>query len=212
MVTGTHPEDVDLFDYVEGDLPPARAAELEAHLASCTQCAEHVARVRTGKEVLRESQFLQLPSGRRERLLASLPARPRLGRVRPAISPKRLLAILAPLAAVAAVVAAIVTNGDFSGTGGGGGGITGAEATRKAAPQAAEGGGAAGTTGSAYDAATALTAKGSPAAVASELRRMGFDARVVGDHVEVRNATRAEVGRALGKRRRTGAVRIVFVK
>jgi hypothetical protein len=38
------------------------------------------------------------------------------------------------------------------------------------------------------------------AAVAAELRQKGFDAHVVGNHVEVRNATRAEVRRALAHR------------
>jgi anti-sigma factor RsiW len=206
MVTGTHPEDVDLFDYVEGDLAAARLEQLEAHLASCAQCAEHVAMVRAGRDVLQESQLLELSPQRREAILASLPERHAQGR-RFSVSPKRALAVLVPVAAVGAVVAAIVTTGDFGMTGSGGGGVT-ARAEAAATSREATGGGAASapTTKQAYD--TLLTS-GSAEAVARDLRAKGIKAKVVGHHVEVRGATRAEVEQALGKRR-TGSVRIVF--
>jgi anti-sigma factor RsiW len=74
MVTGTHPEDVDLFDYVEGELPADRRAELEVHLAGCATCAEQVALVQAGKDALRESQLLHLPPTQRTiRQAAPLP-------------------------------------------------------------------------------------------------------------------------------------------
>ena len=66
MVTGTHPEEVDLFDYVEGELSADRRTELEFHLASCATCAKQVALVQAGKDALRESQLLHLPPARRE--------------------------------------------------------------------------------------------------------------------------------------------------
>lgn len=206
MVTGTHLEDIDLLDYVEGDLPAARSAKLQAHLDSCAQCAEHVARVRAGRDVLRESKALELSPRRREAILASIPERPARRR-RFSISPRRAIAVLVPVAAVGAVVAAIVTTGDFSGSGSGAGGVT-ANAEAAATSREASGGGAASapTTKQAYD--TLLTS-GSAQAVARDLRAKGIQARVVGDHVVVRGATRAEVEQALGKRR-TGSVRIVF--
>src|ERR671937_154215 len=105
MVTGTHPEDADLFDYVEGELPPERRDTLEVHLASCAQCAEHVARVRAGREALREAQFLQLPPRRRDAIFQNLPAQRVSARPSPALAPKKLLAVLVAIAALVAVVA-----------------------------------------------------------------------------------------------------------
>jgi hypothetical protein len=209
MVTGTHPEDVDLFDYVEGELPAARLEQLEAHLASCARCTEQVGRVRAGRDVLRESQLLELSPQRRQAILASLPERP-APRRRFSVTPKRALTVLVPVAAVGAVVAAIVTTGEFSGSGSGGGGITARAEAAQTSSQASGGGGeAAPTTDQAFE--RALLTSGSPAAVAAELRRKAIDARVVGDHVEVHGATRAEVRQALGKRRE-GSVRIVIVE
>jgi anti-sigma factor RsiW len=204
MVTGTHPEDIDLFDYAEGDLPAGRHAELEVHLASCAQCAEEVARMQAGREALRGSQFLHLPPRRRDAIFLNLPAQRRPAERSPALSPKRLLAILTPIAAVAAVVVALVTTGDFGN--GGGGGVAGQAAATGAAEgqstRQAAGGGAA------LD--QLLKVAGPADQVAAELRSKGFDARAVGHRVEVRNATRAQVERAL-RDRRAGKVQIVIV-
>jgi anti-sigma factor RsiW len=200
MVTGTHPEDIDLFDYVEGDLRAPRAAEIEVHLASCEQCAEQVARVQAGRDVLRESQFLQLPPRRREGILLNLPQQRRERGRSPAPSPKRLLAILAPIAAVSAVIVALVStggNGTNQQAGATAGGVTGGGAAEKAS-----GGGA--------ELAPVLTVEGPAPLVADELRRKGFDARVVGSRVLVRDATRKGVNRALAHRR-AGRVEIVIV-
>jgi anti-sigma factor RsiW len=211
MVTGTHPDDIDLFDYVEGDMPDARRAKLEVHLASCARCAEEVARVRAGREVLRESQFLQLSGRRRDAIFFDLPAQHREGRRLP-FTLKPVLAVVA-VVGVAAAIAVAVANVD--GTGGGGDEEAGgAAALTGEAPTAAEsaGGGGAGTE-PATDRATKarlLTVAGPADGVAAELRRKGFAAKVVGDHVEVRGATRAEVRQALSERR-DGDVRIVIV-
>jgi hypothetical protein len=118
--------------------------------------------------------------------------------------------VLVPVAAVGAVVAAIVTTGDFSTTGSGGGGQAAATAGGEAAKTTREAAGG-GTTPTTFG-QDMLLAKGSPEDVVARLRRKGIDARVVGDHVEVHGATRAEVDRALGRSGRTGAVRIVIVK
>jgi anti-sigma factor RsiW len=202
MVTGIHPDEIDLFDYVEGDLPPERAALLEVHLASCAECAEHVARVTAGREALRRAQFLQLPARRREAMFAKLPEQPRERPRRAGYSPKRLLAILTPLVAVAAIVAVLAnTNGGSSNEEAGQAAGT---LTAKANDQAGGGAGAEVATGA------FRSVEGPADAVASELRSKGLDARVAGQRVEVRDATRSEVNRALG-RRREGQVEIVIV-
>ena len=204
MVAGTHPNEIELFDYVEGDVTGDLKAQLEAHLASCAECAEHVARVTEGRESLRAAQFLQLPPRRREAIFLNLPEQ-RRGAVRsPAMSPKRLLAVLTPIAAIVAVVVALVSTtgngnqgGEAAATSAGGGTARGT-ATKESAPA---------------DQATysQLLVSGSAEQVAAQLRQKGFDAQVVRNRVEVRNATRAQVLRALANRR-TGRVRIVIVK
>ena len=190
MVTGTHPEDVELFDYVEGDLAQDRRAALEVHLASCAQCTEHVARMQAGRDALRGAPFLELPAQRRESILRDLPAPSGVARSKLPVWPKRMLAVLAAAALIAAAVVAIVT------TGGGG--------SEEGAPVSVTTGAAGAEASTSRDqvapAPQALTATGPAAAVAAELRQKGFDAHVVGNHVEVRNATRAEVRRALAHR------------
>jgi len=205
MVTGTHPNEIELFDYVEGDVTGDRRAQLEAHLASCAECAEHVARVTAGRESLRAAQFLQLPPRRREAIFLNLPEQRRGAARSPAMSPKRLLAVLTPIAAVAAVVAALVTTtgnqggGEAGATGGGGSAAARGTQTKESAQmdQSAKG--------------PTLLVAGPAEEVAAELRQKGFDAQAVGNRVEVRGATRAEVERALANRR-TGRVRIVIVE
>ena len=205
MVTGTHPEDVVLFDYVEGDLPERQRAELEVHLASCAQCAEQVARVQAGREALRAARPLEFAAHRRDAVLRELASQQRPARRTPLFTGRRLLAVLAPAAAVAAAVVAITMTGggpneEAAGTGAGAG-----VALEESAPEDARA------------APAPLVAEGTAPAVARALRREWLDARVVGDHVEVRNATRAEVKQALASRRSNslstedGRVEIVIV-
>jgi hypothetical protein len=202
MVTGTHPEDVDLFDYVEGELSPDRRAELEVHLAGCATCAEQVALVQAGKDALRDSQLLHLPPARREAISTSLPIQRRAPGRSPAPSPRRLLALLTPVAAVAAVVVVLVSSGVFETNGNEeGAGAAGGTAER--------------TTQLDQDAPEATIAPfravaGPADQVAQLLRSKGIDARVANGRVEVRNATRSEVNRALGNRR-AGGVEIVIL-
>ena len=202
MVTGTHPEDVDLFDYVEGELPADRRAELEVHLAGCATCAEQVALVQAGKDALRESQLLHLPPAQREAISTSLPMEHRAPGRSLALSPRRLLALLAPVAAIAAVVVVLVSSGVFETSGG--------DQAGSAAGATAEG--AAGLDkNAAPEAAVPFRAVAGPAdQVAQLLRSKGIDGRVVNGRVEVRNATRSEVNRALGNRR-AGGVEIVIL-
>lgn len=209
MVTGMHPDDVDLFDYVEDDLSQRRRAELEVHLASCARCAEQVASVRVGRDALRKAQFLKLSQRGRDAILVDLPSQPRSRRRRwPSL--KQVAAVAAPVAALVAVVVALSTldgnGGDQSEAGG---------AAEPASPTAAAeaGGGGGGGEETAQDRATKvqlLFAAGPADDVASTLRSQGFDAEVIRNHVEVRGTTRAEVRRAL-QGRRDGGVRIVIV-
>jgi anti-sigma factor RsiW len=201
MVTGTHPEEFELFDYVEGDVPGDRRDEIEVHLATCSPCADQVARVQAARDALRGAQFLQLPPRRRDAIFMNLPEQRRAPGGSPALSPKRLLAILTPVAAVAAVVVALVSVGDMG----------------SSSRDGAAGGGAATAESAAQDAATPESAgtlfkavAGPADQVAAELRSKGIDARVVGGRVEVREATRREIDQALG-RRKAGDVEIIIV-
>ena len=203
MVTGTHPEEIELFDYVEGDLGEGRRLEVEAHLTACAACSEQVARVQAGRNALRESQFLQLPPRRKEGVFMNLPERRRDVRRSPALSPKQLLAILTPIAAVAAVAVALFssngTNNENAASAGqtsSTGGAAAESAQDKTAPQALG----------------AFRAVAGPAdAVAAQLRSKGLDARVVKGRVAVRDATRDQVDAALGSRR-PGKVEIFLAK
>jgi negative regulator of sigma E activity len=202
MVTGTHPEDVDLFDYVEGELSPDRRAELEVHLAGCATCAEQVALVQAGKDALRDSQLLHLPPARREAISTSLPIQRRAPGRSPALSPRRLLALLTPVAAVAALVVVLVSSGVFETNGneeGAGAGGATAERTTQLDQDAPE-----------ATIAPFRAVAGPADQVAQLLRSKGIDARVANGRVEVRNATRSEVNRALGNRR-AGGVEIVIL-
>jgi anti-sigma factor RsiW len=200
MVTGTHPEEIELFDYVEGDISPDRRGEIEVHLATCSVCADQVARVQSGRDALRESQFLHLPARRSEAVFMNLPEQRRAPGRSPSLSPKQLLAILTPVAAVAAVVVALVTTGDMG----------------SGSRDRAAGGGAAAAE-SAEDSATPESAgrlfravAGPADQVAAELRSKGIDAKVVEGRVQVRGATRREIEQALG-RRKSGDVKIIIV-
>jgi anti-sigma factor RsiW len=214
MVTGMHPDDVDLFDYVEDDLPQRRRAELEVHLASCARCAEQVARVHAGRDALREAQVLKLSQRGRDAIFVDLPPQPRARRRRRWSSVKQVAAVAAPLAALVAVVVALATLGGNGGDQSEAGG-----AAQPASPTAAVEAGGGGQDAPEEDSAAKrafLFADGSANALVAELRGKGFDAEAVGDHVEVRNATRAEVRQALERRRtlessRDGSIRIVIV-
>jgi anti-sigma factor RsiW len=202
MVTGTHPEDVDLFDYVEGELPADRRAELEVHLAGCPTCAEQVALVKSGKVALSDSQLLHLPPARREAISTSLPMQRRAPGRSPALSPRRLLVLLTPVAAAAAVVVVLVTSGVLETSGDDRTGSAAAGATSQLQTEDQAGG--------AEAAAPVMKVAGPATTVADELRRKGIRARVVGNSVEVRDTTRDEVQQAL-KNRRTGHIEVVLI-
>ena len=190
MVAETHPHDIELFEYVEDELPQARRDEIAAHLATCGLCAEQVRRAAAGREALRKTTLLELPEGRREEILRNLPQPERSTGERRGFFSKQLLAGIAALLVVAALAAVLVKTGGNSGmessAGGTGGGA--AEAT------ATSGGGV-------ENAQTAeLFASGPAEDVADDLQRKGFKATVQKDRVVVRGATKAQVREALADR------------
>src|SRR6185503_18624798 len=95
----THPSDVELFEYVEGELDGPAAARVRLHVDSCPICAAAIARSDRGRDALRASPILELPESARRTLRDQLgeqeppPERPRRW------SAGRLAAILAPIAA-----------------------------------------------------------------------------------------------------------------
>jgi anti-sigma factor RsiW len=204
MVTGTHPEEIELFDYVEGDLLQDRRMEVENHLAACAACSELVSRVQAGRDALRESQFLQLPPRRKEGVFMNLPERRRDVRRSPTLSPKQLLAILTPIAAVAAVAVALVSSGG-----------TNNENASSASQTTSSGGAAAESAQQDSTAPQALSTFRSVAGpadeVAARLQSKGIDAHVVKGRVQVRDATRRQVDAALAHRR-AGKVAIVILR
>jgi anti-sigma factor RsiW len=200
MVAGTHPDDIDLFDYVEDDLPQARRADVEAHLASCSVCSEQVGRVQAGREALRGAQFMHLPVRRGEGVFMNLPLERREPGRRRSLSPKQLIAVLTPVVAVVAVIAVLANSNSNN-----------AESTAagQTAASAEASGGAAGGTGTRATALAPADSRAGPAAdVASELRSKGFKAVVQGDRVVVTGASRREVRQALADRA-PGDVQIV---
>jgi len=190
MMAETHPHDIELFEYVEDELPQARRDEMAAHLATCGLCAEQVRQAAAGREALRETTLLELPEGRREEILRNLPQPERSPGERRGFFSKQLLAGIAALLVVAALAAVLVKTGGNSSmessAGGTGGGA--AEAT------ATSGGGV-------EDARTAeLFASGPAEDVADDLQRKGFKATVQKDRVVVHGATKAQVREALADR------------
>lgn len=183
-----HPDDIELFDYVEDDLAPARRAEVGAHLVTCKVCTEQVRRVEAGRDALRGAQFMHLPERRAEGVFMNLPTQAREpGRMR-ALSPKQLLAVLTPLIAIAAVVGVLVSSG------------TGSNDSNGAAAGATAGG-AAGAGGAAENApvrqAPAFSMAGDASQIAAELRQKGFDATVRSKQVVVSGAKKSDVREAL---------------
>jgi anti-sigma factor RsiW len=197
MVAETHPDDSELFDYVENDLPGERRGEIEAHLAACSVCSEQVELVTMGRDALHDAQFMHLPARRAEGVLMNLPTQAREPGKRRALTPKQLIAVLTPVIAVAAVIGVLVSSNGTPGR-------ESAGATSQSAEAAAGGAGAA------TDAQKHLFAAGPAAAVADELRSKGFDAVAKADRVVVRGASKKAVRTALADRG-PGDVQIVVL-
>ena len=130
MTTDIHPEDLELFEYVEGELRESRRADVELHIEQCSRCAEEVHALEAGKAALRTAPMLELPARRTGLILGDLPRQDDDGRARvPFFTPKRLIAVLTPVAAVLVVVTVLVNT-----DGGGDIGDSAAPAPAEAAP------------------------------------------------------------------------------
>jgi anti-sigma factor RsiW len=206
-----HPDDLELFEYVEGDLDEGRRPGVAAHVAVCERCAEEVRLLEAGKQALRESPLLALPPKTKDALLRGLPRQAERERVRLSLSPRRLVAVLAPVAVVAVAVTVVLS------TTGNGEEERAAAPAEPAAAQALksaeeEVGGVASEAapvpepaGDAAAPSLGATAPlravaGPPEEVAAFLRGQGFDASVVDGTVEVRGADQAAVEEALAGR------------
>lgn len=189
MVAEMHPHDIELFEYVEDELPQARREEIAAHLATCGVCAAQVELAAAGREALRGTELLELPEDRREAILRNLPAPERVQGEGRAFSPKLVLAGLTALLLLAAVIGVLVNSGGGPGMESSAGGTAAEDAT------AASGGGV-----ESPQAKSSLFLSGPAAAVAEDLRRKGFKASVQADRVVVRGATKEQVREALADR------------
>ena len=185
----THPHDIELFEYVEDELPEARRDEIAAHLATCGVCAAQVELAAAGREALRGTELLELPEDRRETILRNLPAPERVQGEARAFSPKLVLAGLTALLLLAAVIGVLVNSGGGAGMESSAGGTAAEDAT------AASGGGV-----ESSQAKSSLFLSGPAAEVAEDLRRKGFKATVQADRVVVRGATEEQVREALADR------------
>jgi hypothetical protein len=124
MMAEIHPTEIELLEYVEGELDASARGVLATHVEACAACSASVAQLEQARAILRDSPLLELPA-RADAMLRSLPRQDRdepgfLGWLR---SPRRLVLVLAP-AAAAAIVASVVVTGN------------GGEASREAAQPA----------------------------------------------------------------------------
>src|SRR6185436_13770352 len=110
MVAEMHPHAIELFEYVEDELPQARREEIAAHLATCGVCAEQVELAAAGRDALRGTELLERPGDRREAILRNLPAPERVQGEGRAFSPKLVLAGLTALLLLAAVIGVLVNS------------------------------------------------------------------------------------------------------
>jgi hypothetical protein len=173
-----HPDELDLLAYVEEELPTAERGVVAQHVGRCSECWARIRELETARTALRESPELELPTRRRDRVLAGFRATEPERRTY--VSPMRLATILAPVAVVAAIIGAIAS---LEGGGDGSGARDAGEAAQ--AEQDEPGGG--------EEAAptfrvTLRRVAGPPRRVAELLRERGYNAVVEGGSVVVGEA------------------------
>ena len=190
MVSEIHPHDIELFEFVEDELPESRREEIAAHLATCSACAQQVELASAGREALHGASVLELPDRRRADILKNLPKQERAPGEQRAFSPKLVFAGLLTLLFIAAVIGIVVSSNGNSGLESSAGGTGGG------ADAAATGGGQA----ESAKARTSLFSGGPAEEIAEELQRKGFEAVVQKDRVVVHGATKAQVREALADR------------
>ena len=199
-MAGAHPEDVELLGYVEDELDSARTREIADHTRTCTACATQVLELEIARDAVRGAPVLRLPPGRRDRLVAELPAPRGVRRA----GPRRLLALVAALVTVAAVLAVVATqNGPTVGG-------QGEEAAEQASPQTDDAQRDTETrrAEAAAGQATVAQVEAPPSRVVDFLRERGYDARVVDGSVEVRTKRPAAVRGLLNRRFARGDVQV----
>jgi hypothetical protein len=194
MVNGaqTHPDDLELLDLVEGDLPKTRAAEIAAHVERCTRCERAVEELQAGRAATHTAARLELSAQARDRITEALsgerehPRKSLLERLRPA----------------ALVLATVLVLGSFVGLvayqahdQGGDDAESAAEGAGDTASAEDSGGGEAAPEAPAEEPVASVG--GTPRTVAQALRRDGFDARVAGGRVIVRGASAEAVEESL---------------
>src|SRR5947209_867425 len=102
-----HPDPETLGALVDGRLPAERAAPLEAHLASCSECRRAVAAAISASELARFAAPLSPELGARLRALARptpAPRRARTSHRAPRTSTSRTAWLVIPVALVALVL------------------------------------------------------------------------------------------------------------
>lgn len=181
-----HPDELDLLDLVEGELPRAVEGSVAAHVEGCPACAGTVRQLRAGRSALHASGILELSERRRDAISEAIDGEPRLRSHRfRHLQPRRLGVVLAAtLVLVASVLAVAQWAGDPGRD----------EVGGDAAPSAAEtAGGEEGAAEERQADATAPLAGEEPARVAgparevaTDLRALGLDARVEDAEVVVR--------------------------
>jgi anti-sigma factor RsiW len=197
----THPDELELLAYTEGELDAASARRVADHARSCASCAGRVRALETARGALREAPLLPLPAERRARVIRELPPPPRRAPAR-----ARLLALAAALVALAGLVAVVATREGGPTVGG-----DARQAAEQAPPPARESdrsGDANAPEAAAGRAAPLAQVDARPSRVAAFLRERGYDARVVGGSVEVRTKRGAAVRRLLAGRFPRGGVAV----
>jgi Putative zinc-finger len=130
-----HPHEL-LAEYLDGELPPARRSEVEAHLASCPTCADEVALAREAREALGALPEVPAPTGLALDLRRRARRPPRAGRW---IAAAAAAAVLVGAGAVVVLrQAGVQTQGDAGAQGGGAGPAAGPMAPETAERQDGE--------------------------------------------------------------------------
>jgi hypothetical protein len=192
----THPEDLELLDFVEGDLPRARADEVAAHVERCTLCERAVNELQAGRAATHTAARLELSPRARDRITEAIggerrhPRKSWFERVRPAALVVAAVLVLGSFVGLVAYQAQDQRGADQAESAGAGGGDTAA---------AEDSGGAAAPEPPVAEPVVASVA-GTPRSVARALRRDGYDAQVSGGRVVVRGVSAEAVEESLASR------------
>jgi anti-sigma factor RsiW len=202
-----HPHELELLSFVEEELDDRARVEVAEHLVACRSCADQVRRLEAGRAALRDAPLLELPAGRREEIVASLPERRDPWRLfRPV---KKALVVAAPVAGAAVLVGVFVMAGTQL-RGGGDDDDAAAPAAEEAADagaadtaetqQAQEGGAEESEAAPALDAALVRSVQGPAAEIVRILEAEGIPAEVDLAGAVVAEARAGEVRAALAGR------------